>query len=75
MALIKKITPSSRNGDISALLSLILKAFAEKDWSSDAYLTPIIEKTRANDTALIQALKRLKVYSQMSDKPCARYGN
>jgi hypothetical protein len=72
MTLIKKITPSSRNGDISALLSLILKAFAKNDWNSDAYLTPIIEKTSATNTALIEALKRLKVYSQMAEKDDVR---
>ena len=47
MALIKKITPSSRNGDISALLILILKAIAKNDWSLDIYLTPVIETTSA----------------------------
>lgn len=44
MTSIKKIPPSSRNGDISALLTLIIKAFAKNDWSTDLYLTPIIEK-------------------------------
>lgn len=53
MALIKKITPSSRNGDISALLTLMLKAFAKKDWSADVYLTSIIETTSATNTALV----------------------
>jgi hypothetical protein len=68
MTLIKKITPSSRNGDISALLSLILKAFAKNDWSSDVYLTPMLETTSATNTAIIEALKRLTVYSQMAEK-------
>lgn len=72
MALIKKISTSSRNGDISTLLSLILKAFAKNDWSKDVYLTPIIEKISANNTALIEALKRLKVYSQMAEKDLVR---
>lgn len=44
MALIKKISTSSRNGDISALLTLILKVFAKNDWSADIYLTPMIGK-------------------------------
>jgi hypothetical protein len=72
MALIKKISTSSRNGDISSLLSLILKAFAKNDWSTDIYLTPIIGKTSANNTALIEALRRLKVYSQMAEKDLVR---
>ena len=72
MALIKKITPSSRNGDVSALLTLILKAFAKIDWSADTYLSPIIKKTSATNTSLIEALKRLKVYSQMAEKDIVR---
>jgi len=72
MALIKKITPSSRNGDISALLSLILKAFAKNDWNSDVYLTPIIEKIDATNTALVEALRRLKVYSVIAEKDDVR---
>ncbi|MFA9372400.1 MAG: DUF6261 family protein [Labilibaculum antarcticum] len=72
MALIKKITPSSRNGDISALFSLIQKAFAKMDWSSDTYLTSIIEKINASNTSLIEALRRLKVYSQMAEKDRVR---
>ncbi|WP_461631085.1 DUF6261 family protein [Labilibaculum euxinus] len=72
MALIKKITPSSRNGDISALFSLILKAFVKIDWSSDTYLTSIIEKISASNTSLIEALRRLKVYSQMAEKDHVR---
>ena len=72
MALIKKIKTTSRNGDISALLTLILKAFAKNDWSADIYLTPMIGKISANNTALIEALKRLKVYSQMAEKDLVR---
>lgn len=72
MALIKKISTSSRNGDTSALLSLILKAFAEDNWSADTYLTPIIEKISAIDTAFIEALKRLRIYSQMAEKDKVR---
>ncbi len=72
MALIKKITPSSRNGDVSALLTLILKAFAKIDWSADTYLSPIIKKISATNTSLIEALKRLKVYSQMAEKDLVR---
>lgn len=72
MALIKKIRTVSRNGDISALLSLILKVLAKNDWSADTYLTPIIEKISAINTSLIEALKRLKVYSQMAEKDHVR---
>jgi len=72
MALIKKISTSSRNGDLSALVSLILKAFAQNDWSSDTYLTPVIEKTSVVNTSLIEALRRLKVYSQMAEKDDVR---
>ena len=72
MALIKKITPSSRNGDISALLILILKAIAKNDWSLDIYLTPVIAKISAVNTSLIEALRRLKVYSQLAEKDDVR---
>ena len=72
MALIKKISSISRNGDISALLTLILKAFAKNDWSADIYLTPIIGKISANNTALIEALRRLTIYSQMAEKDLVR---
>ena len=72
MALIKKISTISRNGDISTLLTLILKAFAKIDWSADTYLSPIIKKTSATNTLLIEALKRLKVYSQMAEKDDVR---
>lgn len=72
MALIQKIRTTSRNGDTSALLSLILKAFAQKDWSSTIYLNPIIQKISAANTKLIEALKRLKVYSQMAEKDHVR---
>ncbi|RXQ90990.1 hypothetical protein EO244_12870 [Ancylomarina salipaludis] len=68
MALIKKIRTNSRNGDISALLTLILKAFAKNDWSADTYLKPVIEKMRVVNMALIEALQRLRVYSQMAEK-------
>ena len=72
MTLIKKIKTTSRNGDLSALLTLILKAFAKNDWSSDTYLTPIIGNTSATNTSLIEALRRLKVYSQMAEKDDVR---
>ncbi|MFA9371135.1 MAG: DUF6261 family protein [Labilibaculum antarcticum] len=72
MPLIKKIKMTSRNGDISALISLILKAFAQKDWSSNLYLTPIIAKISAVDTAMIEALRRLTAYSQMAEKDHSR---
>ena len=72
MALIKKITPSSRNGDLSALLTLIIKAFAKNDWSADNYLSPIIKKISTTNSLLIEALKRLKVYSQMAEKDDVR---
>ncbi|MCZ4694414.1 hypothetical protein DWB61_04060 [Ancylomarina euxinus] len=72
MALIKKISTSSRNGDTSTLLDLILKAFDKSDWSADTYVTPIIAKTRANSTAMTEALKRLNAYSQMAEKDDVR---
>ncbi|MBL4561516.1 MAG: hypothetical protein JKX79_11100 [Labilibaculum sp.] len=72
MTLIKKIKTTSRNGDISALISLILKAFVKNDWSADTYLTSIIEKIRVINTSLIEALRRLKIYSQMAEKDHAR---
>jgi len=72
MALIKKISTSSRNGDTSALLTLILKALAENNWSEDTYLTPVIEKISAINTALIEALKRLRIYSQLAEKDHVR---
>lgn len=72
MALIKKITPNSRNGDMSTLLSLILKAFANKDWTTDIYLIPIIERISAANSAIIEALNRLKVYSLIAEKDRVR---
>ena len=72
MALIKKISTSSRNGDVSALLTLILKAFAKIDWSTDTYLSSIIKKISATNTLFIEALKRLTVYSQMAEKDLVR---
>ena len=72
MTLIKKISPNTRNGDMSALLSLMQKAFAKSDWSADLYLTPIIGKTSANNTALVEALRRLTIYSQMAEKDDVR---
>lgn len=68
MALIKKISTSSRNGDTSALLSLILKVLAEDNWSADTYLMPVIEKLSTMDIAFIVALKRLRIYSQLAEK-------
>jgi hypothetical protein len=68
MALIKKISSTSRNGDTSTLVDLILKAFDNNDWTADTYLTPIILRTRPNNAQLIEALKRLKAYSQMAEK-------
>jgi uncharacterized protein YjgD (DUF1641 family) len=68
MVLIKKISSNSRNSEVSTLLTLMLKAFAKSDWSSDPYLTPIIEMANTTNTSLIEALKRLKAYSQMAEK-------
>ena len=68
MASIKKISSISRNGETSTLVDLILKAFDNNDWSADTYLTPIILRTRPNNTQLVEALKRLKAYSQMAEK-------
>ncbi|PKQ61311.1 hypothetical protein BZG02_16080 [Labilibaculum filiforme] len=72
MTKIKKIITVSRNGDLSALLNLILKAFAKNDWSSDIYLTPIITKVKSTNTALTEALRRLTAYSQMAEKDHVR---
>ncbi len=72
MALIKKISQASRNGDISTLLTLSLKTLAKNDWSNDVYLTPIIEKLEANNSQMIEALNRLKIYSQMADQDFVR---
>ncbi len=68
----KKISTSSRNGDTSALLTLILNVFAENNWSADTYLTPIIEKISAINTAFTKALRRLIIYSQMAEKDLVR---
>ncbi|RXQ94377.1 hypothetical protein EO244_08830 [Ancylomarina salipaludis] len=72
MVSIKRIMTSSRNGDISALLTLILKAFAKNDWTLDLYLTPVIGKISATNIALIEALRRLTAYSQMAEKDHVR---
>ncbi|MUP40024.1 DUF6261 family protein [Labilibaculum euxinus] len=72
MTLIKKVSPNSRNGETSALLSLILKTFAKNDWSSDTYLSPIIKDVSATNTSLTEALKRLQAYSQMAEKDNVR---
>jgi len=55
-----------------ATLTLILKVFAKNDWSADIYLTPMIGKISANNTALTEALKRLTIYSQMAEKDDVR---
>ncbi|WP_372645538.1 DUF6261 family protein [Ancylomarina sp.] len=68
MVLIKKISTSSRNGDTCALLTLILKVLAEDDWSADTYLMPVIERLGTMDTAFVEAIKRLRIYSQMAEK-------
>ncbi|WP_320018078.1 DUF6261 family protein [Labilibaculum manganireducens] len=72
MTLISRIKTTSRNGDLSALLSLILKAFSQYDWSTDTYLTSIIAKVSAINTALTEALKRLTIYSQLAEKDHVR---
>ncbi len=72
MALIKKISTSSRSGDTSALLTLILKVLAENNWSADTYLTPIIEKISTIGTAFTKALRRLRIYSQLAEKDKVR---
>ncbi|RRG19109.1 hypothetical protein DWB61_16780 [Ancylomarina euxinus] len=60
MTLIKKITPSSRNGDISALLTLIMKVFAKNDWSADVYLTSIIETTSGTHEKLLRSKRECR---------------
>ncbi len=60
MAMIKKISTSSRNGDTNALFTLVLTAFAKRDWSADLYLTPALISTQARSTTLNLAVKRLK---------------
>jgi len=72
MALIKKISTSSRNGDTSALFTLMLTTFAKSDWSADLYLTPVLISTKARSTTLTLAIKRLKAYSQMAEKDDVR---
>ncbi len=72
MALIKRISTISRNGETSTLLDLILKAFSKNDWSADTYVTPIIARTSANNTAMTEALKRLNAYSQLAEKDDVR---
>ncbi len=68
MALIKKISTSSRNGDTSALFTLMLTTFAKSNWSEDLYLTPVLISTKTRSTTLSLAIKRLKAYSQMAEK-------
>jgi hypothetical protein len=72
MALIKKITPSSRNGDMSLFLTLILKAFEKNDWIADLYLTSLIKSASATNKLMLEAMDRLVIYSQMADKDHAR---
>ena len=72
MTLITKIKTTSRNGDTSALLSLVLKAFEKDNWSTDTFLYSIIERTSGTNTKLIEALRRLKVYSQMAEQDDVR---
>ncbi|WP_321281389.1 DUF6261 family protein [Marinifilum fragile] len=72
MTLIKKVSTSSRNGDVSALLTLIVAAFAKNDWTADTYLSSVIKTIGEYDTSLTEALKRLQVFSQMADKDHAR---
>jgi hypothetical protein len=68
MTLIKKVSTSSRNGDISALLTLIVAAFAKNDWTADTYLSSVLSTANKYDSTLTEALKRLQVFSQMADK-------
>ena len=68
MALIKKISASSRNGETNALFTLMLTTFAKSDWSADNYLTPVLISTKAKSTTLNLAVRRLKAYSQMAEK-------
>jgi|GEM_PF-1663542 len=72
MKLIKKVSTSSRNGDVSALLTLIVGAFAKNDWTADTYLSTVLATVSEYDTSLTEALKRLQVFSQMAEKDRAR---
>lgn len=72
MTLIKRVSSSSRNGDISALLTLISGAFAKNDWTADSYLSSVITTVGEYDTSLTAALKRLQVFSQMAEKDNVR---
>ncbi|MCT4647992.1 MAG: DUF6261 family protein [Carboxylicivirga sp.] len=72
MGLIKRVSSSSRNGDISALLTLILGAFAKKNWIADTYLSSLIATISEFDTSLTQAVNRLKVLSQIAEKDDVR---
>ncbi|WP_282014331.1 DUF6261 family protein [Marinifilum flexuosum] len=68
MKLIKKVSTSSRNGDVSALLTLIVGAFAKNDWTADTYLSTVLATVSEYDTSLTESLKRLQVFSQMAEK-------
>ncbi|WP_282126798.1 DUF6261 family protein [Marinifilum flexuosum] len=72
MKLIKKVSTSSRNGDVSALLTLIVGAFAKNDWTADTYLSTVLATVSEYDTSLTESLKRLQVFSQMAEKDRAR---
>ncbi|WP_372644891.1 DUF6261 family protein [Ancylomarina sp.] len=68
MAMIQKISASSRNGETNALFTLILTTFAKSDWTADLYLKPVLISTQVNSTTLNLAIRRLKAYSQMAKK-------
>jgi hypothetical protein len=72
MKLIKRIAINSRNGDISALLSLILGALNKFDWTTDTYLTLVINETKEHNTLMTEALNRLRTYSQLEEKDHVR---
>jgi hypothetical protein len=72
MALIRKIRTVSRNGDMSLFLTLILKAFKKNDWSTDLYLTSLINSASATNKLMLEAMDRLVIYSQMAEKDQAR---
>ncbi|WP_321516446.1 DUF6261 family protein [Marinifilum fragile] len=72
MKLIKKIKTNIRNNDASALVRVIIDAFAQNDWSTDTYLTALITKVSDYSVSLTEALKRLIAYSQLAEKDRVR---
>ena len=70
--MIRRLSTKCRITEMSAVCTDLLTVFNKQTWENDAYMTEMLKTLTAEDQALLQAIKRGKIESELDEKDQVR---